>query len=229
MASAIDRNFLVSGSNSNTKTHNSTQTASRAFTTPTTVSKASSMTSTEAARHQNSSMLQDTYNQLKNTVNSYTPSSNSGGDSSYYDGDAMNQIRSYYQSLSDDALENLISSIQSRLGSAKSAYNNQIDDVNSQLDNLINQSEVERHKNRKAMRTALANKGQLDSGLGRFETLFNDINSGNRVTNLNSQRAQAINEIKNLITQAEAQANSDIASAKNNSANQMLQWALYNS
>lgn len=140
-------------------------------------------------------------------------------------GGSQSDILSYLRSLSEDNLQNIINSILARLTATKGAYNNQIDDVNAQMDEEKNASEVERYRNSRRMRTSLANKGQLDSGLGRFESLYNNINSGNRVADIESRRNSMVNEIRNLITQAEAQANSDISSAQNSIAQQLINLA----
>ena len=77
----------------------------------------------------------------------------------------------------------------------------QLSELDDQYDALRNQSEVERYKTRAAMREALANRGQLDSGYGRQENLIMDTKYGNAINSINMQEAKARQDIQNMISQ----------------------------
>jgi hypothetical protein len=67
------------------------------------------------------------------------------------------------------------------------------------------------------MREALANRGQLDSGYGRQETLNMQTKFGNAINNINLQEAKAIQDIRNLIAQLQTEYEASRSSAINQS------------
>lgn len=121
-----------------------------------------------------------------------------------------------------------IDAILANLESVKGAYKGQIQKVVDDYQNLINENEVNRERTRRRIREDQANRGQLDAGLGRQERLNLDATYDTNQANLNSARENAVNEIYNLIAQAESEAKQNKAQVENNYANALLQWQLAN-
>ena len=99
-----------------------------------------------------------------------------------------------YAGVRDSAL----ASLEQNFNTQNQAYDQQIGDLGDQYQQLRNQSEVEKYKARSAMREALANRGQLDSGFGRQETLNLNTKFGNAINNINLQEQDALDEIERL-------------------------------
>lgn len=95
--------------------------------------------------------------------------------------------------------ESNIAAIDNQLKQQLAAYDQQAADLEPVYQNYRNQSEVERYKAQKALREALANRGALDSGAGRQETLDLQNNYGNNLNKINLQyqaELDAINRAK---------------------------------
>ena len=97
-----------------------------------------------------------------------------------------------------------LAALEARLQSSIDLYNQQLNQIKANYEGLRDQSEVDRYKSRRALREALANRGQLDSGYGRQEALNADLNYFNQLNAINLQEAQANQEIQNQINQLKA-------------------------
>lgn len=129
----------------------------------------------------------------------------------------QNQLADYYKQQHQRGLDSTLKALESRFNLNKNMYENQIGEVGDQYQALRNQSEVERYKAKSAMREALANRGQLDSGYGRQETLNMQTKFGNAINNINLQEAKAIQDIRNLIAQLQTEYEASRSSAINQS------------
>lgn len=139
---------------------------------------------------------------------------------------SKDDIVSYFEQRNNDALNSTLSAIEARLNTIKGQYNNAIKETDAEYQKLINQSEVSRYRSKGAIREALANRGQLNSGYGRQEQLSQDVKYGNAVSNLLAERQKARNDYNSLINQAIAEAEADKASAKDQFANALMQYKL---
>jgi len=171
-----------------------------------------------------------------NSNNNSTPATSSGGGgggggSTSYSAPVNNYYNDFLAAFSEQsaaARDEAIRAIMKNLDTVKGTYNNQIADVSDQYDRLVNENEVKKDRARRIIRENQANRGQLDSGLGRQELLNMNIGYDNITSNLNAARRKAINDIYNRITQAEAEAETNKANVRNNYANSMLQFRLAN-
>ena len=159
-----------------------------------------------------------------------TPTYDSGNDggsatdtSSYYD-----DLMSAFMEMNSANREAALNAILQNLDAVKGTYKQQIQDVNDEYDKLVNENEVKKDRARRVIRENQANRGQLDSGMGRQEMLDMNIGYDNITTNLKAAREKAVNEIYNLITQAEAEANTNKANVNNSYQNALLEWKLAN-
>lgn len=148
------------------------------------------------------------YNGGGNTVNNTTETSNAK--SSY-----SQSLFDYFKEKNEKARQSSLDAILAKLKMGESQYNANIDNITDQYQALRNQSEVERYKSQRAMREALANRGQLDSGFGRQEQLELDTQYGNAINSLNTQETKAKNEVQNLIAQLRAEAELEKANIEN--------------
>lgn len=121
----------------------------------------------------------------------------------------------YFKEKNEKARQSSLNAVLARLRMGERQYNANLNDITDQYQALRNQSEVERYKSQRAMREALANRGQLDSGLGRQEQLEMDTQYGNAINSLNSQEAKAKGEVRNLIAQLRAEAELEKANIEN--------------
>ena len=143
--------------------------------------------------------------------------------SSYYD-----DLMSAFMEMNSANREAALNAILQNLDAVKGTYKQQIQDVNDEYDKLVNENEVKKDRARRVIRENQANRGQLDSGMGRQEMLDMNIGYDNITTNLKAAREKAVNEIYNLITQAEAEANTNKANVNNSYQNALLEWKLAN-
>lgn len=139
-----------------------------------------------------------------------------------------NQLLDYFKDKNEEARSSAIKAIMQRLETLKGMYGTQMEDLDEEYQKLINQNEVQRYKSKGAIREALANRGQLDSGLGRQEQLYLDTKYGNQTSNLKAQKQKAKQDIQNLINQAIAEAEADKAETNNAYNNALLQYELAN-
>lgn len=173
--------------------------------------------------------VQSTYSSPKVAQPTYTPSTSysSGGSSSSSEDttSSYNAILDAYKSQLASARDSYINAIQKKLDAGKQTYQSQMDEAKEYYEGNRNQSEVQRYKAKKSLREALANRGQLDSGYGRQETLDMNMNYDNALNTINNQEASTLTQIKNYIAQLEAEAESEKAQANQNYANSLISLA----
>ena len=178
----------------------------------------------DAYRQQNKNQAK--YNNAYKAANA-TPATSSGSSASYSGGSGSSSsgssvaynpqqdILNAYKQRMEDARAATLRSIDLRLQNNIGQYEQALKDASDQYQALRNQSEVERYKTRASMREALANRGQLDSGFGRQETLELNTKFGNAINNINLQEQAYKNSIQNAIAQLKAEAEAEKASAIN--------------
>ena len=178
----------------------------------------------DAYRQQNKNQAK--YNNAYKAANA-TPTTSSGSSASYSGGSGSSSsgssvaynpqqdILNAYKQRMEDARAATLRSIDLRLQNNIGQYEQALKDASDQYQALRNQSEVERYKTRASMREALANRGQLDSGFGRQETLELNTKFGNAINNINLQEQAYKNSIQNAIAQLKAEAEAEKASAIN--------------
>lgn len=127
----------------------------------------------------------------------------------------------YYKAQNENARKSAIDAIEARLKTQLGLYENQFGEMNDNYDSLINQAEVNYYKGRRGLREALANRGQLDSGLGRQETLNLNIARGNELSNINRQRQKSRDDYNNAVASVRAEAEADKATVNNQYANEL--------
>lgn len=98
-------------------------------------------------------------------------------------------------------------SIDAQANASVEKYKNQLSQIGDDYQSLRNQSEVERYKAQKSLRESLANRGALDSGAGRQETLTLQNNYGNQINRINTEEQHERNNIQSAINEILAQAN----------------------
>lgn len=142
--------------------------------------------------------------------------------------DYYTQLMNALMQQNEEARQASLDAIMQNLEAVKGTYKNQIQSVINEYNNQVNENEVKKAQARRVVRENQANRGQLDTGMGKQEQL--DLNLGyDAITSqLNSAREQAVNEIYNLIAQAEADANTNRANVNNTYNNAMLQYQLAN-
>lgn len=95
-----------------------------------------------------------------------------------------------------------ISALDAQLKRGLSDYDAQLSALEPIYQNYRNQSEVERYKAQRALRESQANRGALDSGVGRQEALDLQTNYGNNLNAINLQyqaEIDAINRAKQAL------------------------------
>ena len=164
------------------------------------------------------------------STNTNTPSRGSSGSGGSGGGsyaaatsayDPRQGLIDYYKTQNENARKSAIDAIEARLKTQLGLYENQFGEMNDNYDSLINQAEVNYYKSKGRMREALANRGQLDSGLGRQETLNLNIARGNELSNINRQRQKAHDDYNNSIASLKAEAEADKATINNQYANEL--------
>lgn len=172
------------------------------------------------------SAIEDYNSQFNNNGNNY------GGNTEQ----SLVQSQSFYDDLmaaflemNEAARQEAIDAILKNLDAVTGTYKDQIQQTIDEYAKLVNQNEVAKDRARRVVKENQANRGQLDSGMGRQERLNLDIGYDNKTADLNAARQQAVNEIYNLIAQAEAEAAANKASVNNQYDNAILQWQIANS
>jgi len=172
--------------------------------------------------------LDPTYKVVQNNDvgGNYDYSGSSSGitaNTNYYN-DLMEALMQQNEAARQSALD----AIMSNLDAVKGTYKNQIQQVMNEYNNLVNENEVKKARAKQTIKESQANRGQLDGGMGKEERL--NLNMGyDAITNdLKSQREQAVQEIYNLIAQAEADANTQKANVNNTYNNNYLESLLAN-
>lgn len=154
-----------------------------------------------------------------------TPRSDGGGGSvataSTPAYDPRQGLIDYYRQQNENARKSALDAIEARLKTQMGIYENQFGQMNDNYDSLINQAEVNYYKSRSALRESLANRGQLDSGLGRQEALNLGVARGNELGNINRQRQKAHDDYNNSIASLKAEAEADKATINNQYATEL--------
>lgn len=188
--------FINSSSNGTVlSTPATTQTS---YNQPFTTDGASSKTGTGGTALTNKTYPKDIIKaaEAANSVESVyeTPSANYGG--SYYSssGSSGNSTNSYYDMLmaAIDAQvkakrDAQLAALEAQLKQGLADYDAQINALDPIYQQYRNQSEVQKYKAKDSLRESLANRGALDSGLGRQEMLNLQSNYGNNLNNINMQ------------------------------------------
>lgn len=132
------------------------------------------------------------------------PTTHYGGGSGRSGSTSSSDIQNAYNDELIKARDAELAALEARLQSSIDLYNQQLNQIKANYEGLRDQSEVDRYKSRRALREALANRGQLDSGYGRQEALNADLNYSNQLNAINLQEAQANQEVQNQINQLKA-------------------------
>lgn len=156
------------------------------------------------------------------TYNTATSVSNNA--QSYYD-----DLMAIFMEQNEAARNAALDAILQNLNAVKGTYKSQIQEVMDEYDALVNENEISKDRARRRVKENQANRGQLDSGLGRQEQLDLDIGYDNKTADLKLAREKAVNEIYNLIAQAEAEANTNKANVNNTYNNALLEYQIANS
>lgn len=140
-------------------------------------------------------------------------SSGSSGTNAYYSN--YNPYQDYLNALQEAKrrkIEAAKSAIDAQAQAGVQRYKDQLSQVGDDYQSLRNQSEVERYKAQKSLREALANRGALESGAGRQETLTLQNNYGNAINRINTEEQKERNTIQSYIN--ELLANADMKKAQ---------------
>lgn len=133
-------------------------------------------------------------NKTQSTVQSVT---NVQPERNYYD-ELMAAIDAHTKAKREAQL----ASLEAQLSKGLSNYDAQINALDPVYQQMRNQSEVERYKAQDSLRESLANRGALDSGLGRQEMLNLQSNYGNNLNAINLQyqsEVDALNRAKQAL------------------------------
>ncbi len=122
-----------------------------------------------------------------------------------------------------EARKNAISSANSAIDQSAQAqvdkYNNSKTDVNNDYQKLLNQNSVRQYQSRINQRESLANRGNLDSGLGRMENLSLNTTYGNNQNDILLKRQAELDNIANSINSVLATASKQKADNEVNGLN----------
>lgn len=133
-----------------------------------------------------------------------------------------------FQKNNEEARQNRLNAIINQLKATKDAYGLQQRQIGDEYDKLVDQNEVRKYRAMRALRENQANRGIDTSGLGRQEGLLLDTNYNNKTIDIKRTKQQAIDEIANLMIQAEAEAENNKATVNDTYDNALLQWRLAN-
>ncbi len=126
------------------------------------------------------------------------------------------------------AREQMLNAITRQLEATKNAYSSAMQNTSNEYDNLIDQNEVRKARAKRILKERQANLGNRETGLGRQENLDLNLGYDAQTSNLLKTKQQAVDEIANLIIQAEAEAEQNKANVNNTYANALLQYKLAN-
>lgn len=152
---------------------------------------------------------------LANKSQNKTTSSNGSNNYSSNNYSAYNPYQDYLNALQEarrQKIEAAKNAIDAQAQAGVQRYKNQLSQVGEDYQSLRNQSEVERYKAQKSLREALANRGALESGAGRQETLTLQNNYGNAINRINTEEQKERNTIQSYIN--ELLANADMKKAQ---------------
>lgn len=119
------------------------------------------------------------------------------GTSDYY-----SQLMAAIDAQKQAAKDAQYAALAAQLNRGLNDYDAQLKSLDPVYQNYRNQSEVERYKAQRSLRESLANRGALDSGVGRQEMLNLDTNYGNNLNAINMQyqaEVDAINRAKQAL------------------------------
>lgn len=145
-------------------------------------------------------VLENYYRNLREAV------PNVSGAPNYY-----SLLANYYRKLNEQARKEQLASIEARLGLNQSLYEQEFANIERAYDKVAGKNELAREYSKGSIREALANRGQLDTGLGRMETLTNELNYGNRANEIAMEREGQKQNIRNMIAQLKADAQDEKA------------------
>lgn len=123
-------------------------------------------------------------------------------------------------------LESQLNALKTQRDNAVKGYQSQISALRPQYQDLRNQSEVERYKAEGKLRNALADRGALDSGAGRTETLNMQTNYGNALNKINAQEQSAVDSLQRAIADVNAQYAQQEADARANMYDDLSNWLI---
>ena len=156
----------------------------------------------DAIKNQTLKAAQTTPYQVQYTPKEYTPNVGAGGSA----GGSQPVTQSYNDALQDAIAAQAqakrdaqIAALDAQLKRGIGDYDAQIAALDPIYQGYRNQSEVGRYKAQKALRENQANRGALDSGLGRQEILDLNTNYGNNLNAINLQyqaEVDALNRAK---------------------------------
>lgn len=163
------------------------------------------------------------HNQIVTARNNYSNGDNGLGDINY-----QKELFNLFNDQSNAAREQMLNAITRQLEATKNAYNSAIENTSNEYDNLIDQNEVRKARAKRILKERQANLGNSETGLGRQENLDLNLGYDAQTSNLLKTKQQAVDEIANLIIQAEAEAEQNKANVNNTYANALLQYKLAN-
>ena len=145
-----------------------------------------------------------------------------GGGYGYSAPDYYGQLQAMIAEMQRQQMEANIAAIRSQFEQAKNKYQGQLDALPGTYQPLKNQSEVERYKAMRALRETQANRGALDSGAGRQESLDMSTNYSNRLNQINLQEQAEADAIRRAIADVRSQGDLQIANAQSSASVEAL-------
>lgn len=164
---------------------------------------------------------------LRNLVNNPTPPAGGNGDNNTGT-NYQTELFNLFNEQSNAARQQMLNAITRQLEATKNAYNSAMQNTSNEYDNLIDQNEVRKARAKRILKERQANLGNSETGLGRQENLDLNLGYDAQTSNLLKTKQQAVDEIANLIIQAEAEAEQNKANVNNTYANALLQYKLAN-
>ena len=145
-----------------------------------------------------------------------------GGGYGYSAPDYYGQLQAMIAEMQRQQMEANIAAIRSQVEQATNKYQGQLDAPPGTYQPLKNQSEVERYKAMRALRETQANRGALDSGAGRQESLDMSTNYSNRLNQINLQEQAEADAIRRATADVRSQGDLQIANAQSSASVEAL-------
>ena len=152
----------------------------------------------------------------------YSGGGSGGGGYGYSAPDYYGQLQAMIAEMQRQQMEANIAAIRSQVEQATNKYQGQLDALPGTYQPLKNQSEVERYKAMRALRETQANRGALDSGAGRQESLDMSTNYSNRLNQINLQEQAEADAIRRAIADVRSQGDLQIANAQSSASVEAL-------
>lgn len=152
----------------------------------------------------------------------YSGGGGGGGGYGYSAPDYYGQLQAMIAEMQRQQMEANIAAIRSQVEQATNKYQGQLDALPGTYQPLKNQSEVERYKAMRALRETQANRGALDSGAGRQESLDMSTNYSNRLNQINLQEQAEADAIRRAIADVKSQGDLQIANAQSSASVEAL-------